>query len=181
MQFKKLSIEGLYLITHNLFNDHRGMFGREFCSKEIDKFFKYSPKFRVAQTNISFNKKKGTLRGFHYQIGKSAETKIITLYQGEIYDVIIDLRKKSKTYKKWASIKINSNKIQSLIIPKGCANAFLTLEDNTSVLYFHSEYYNPSSSKSLNYNDKQFNFDWPYSPMVISDKDKFAPFYKTNK
>jgi dTDP-4-dehydrorhamnose 3,5-epimerase len=171
MQFKKLSIEGLYLITHNLFNDHRGMFGREFCSKEIDKFFKYSPKFRVAQTNISFNKKKGTLRGFHYQIGKSAETKIITLYQGEIYDVIIDLRKKSKTYKKWASIKINSNKIQSLIIPKGCANAFLTLKDNTIVHYITNKNYNKKSERGIRFNNIKYNIKWPLKPKIISKKD----------
>tara|TARA_B100000780_G_scaffold278324_1_gene251472 strand:+ start:301 stop:840 length:540 start_codon:yes stop_codon:yes gene_type:complete len=171
MQFKKLPIEGSFLVTHNLFSDDRGIFGREFCSDVINKFFKYHPKFKISQTNISFNKKRGTLRGFHYQTGSFAETKIITLYQGEIYDVIIDLRKNSKTYNKWQSIKINNNKIQSLIIPEGCANAFLTLKDNTIVHYITNKKYNQKFERGIKYDDPKYKVDWPIKPKKISIKD----------
>ncbi len=177
MKFKKLSIEGLFLVTHNLFKDDRGMFGREFCFKKFNRFLKYTPKLKVSQTNISFNKKSGTLRGFHYQIGSYAETKIITLYQGEIYDVVIDLRKKSKTYKKWQSIKINTNKIQSLIIPKGCANAFLTLKDNTIVHYITNKHYNQKFEKGIKYDDPKYKVKWPFRPKKISSKDLMWPYH----
>lgn len=177
MQFKKLSIEGLFLVTHNLFSDDRGIFGREFCSELMNDSLKYSPKFKVLQTNISLNKKKGTLRGFHYQTGNFAETKIITLYQGEIYDVVIDLRKKSKTYKKWQSVKINSNTIQSLIIPKGCANAFFTLKDNTIVHYITNKKYNQKFERGIKYDDPKYKVKWPFKPNKISSKDLKWPYH----
>ena len=171
MKFKKLAIEGCFLVEHNLYKDDRGMFGREFCADILNKSYKYIPKFKVSQTNISFNKLRGTLRGFHYQAGKSAETKIITLYQGEIYDVIIDLRKNSKTFNKWQGIKINSNKIKSLIVPKGCANAFLTLKNNTIVHYITNKKYNQKLEKGITYDDPKYKVRWPFKPKKISLKD----------
>ena len=174
MQFKKLSIEGLYLITHNLFNDHRGMFGREFCSKEIDKFFKYSPKFRVAQTNISFNKKKGTLRGFHYQKYPFEEEKIIKCLTGRIFDVVIDLRKNSKTYMNYFSTKLNSGN-KMLFIPRGFAHAFQTLEDNTTIMYLHGNKYNPKYQNGIFYNSNEFNIKWPINKKIISTRDRKLP------
>lgn len=172
MKFKKLSIEGSFLIKHDLYKDDRGMFGREFCSDILNKYYKCNPKFKIFQTNISFNTLKGTLRGFHYQVGKSSEIKIITLYQGEIFDVIIDLRKGSKTFNKWQSIKISSNNVHSLIIPKGCANAFLTLKDNTIVHYITNKKYNQSLERGIRYDDPKFNVKWPIKPKKISFKDQ---------
>ena len=179
MKFTEQEIKDLYYIELSSYKDQRGYLKRNICLKELEQnkiFFG-----EIKQSNLSYNAKAKTLRGFHYQCKPYREKKIISCLNGSIHNIVIDLRKKSESFLKWKSFLISEKKENAILVPEGCANAFLTLEDNTSVLYFHSEYYNPSSSKSLNYNDKQFNFDWPYSPMVISDKDKFAPFYKTNK
>ena len=169
MIFEKLKIDGAFKITHDLFKDHRGAFGREFC---IDKFSKIlKKKYKVVQTNISFNKKECTLRGFHYQKGSGSEEKIITLLNGAMYDIIVDLRKKSKTYKKWVGIKINEKKITSIFIPKGCANAFLTLKKNSIVHYITNKNYNNKKEDGVRFDDPFFNFRWPKKIKVISKKD----------
>tara|TARA_B100001057_G_C22811886_1_gene935748 strand:+ start:145 stop:666 length:522 start_codon:yes stop_codon:yes gene_type:complete len=170
MKIKKLPIQGSFVIEHNLYKDTRGMFGREFCDKIISKSLKLRS-YKIRQTNISFNKKSGTLRGFHYQIGKSAETKIITLYKGAIYDVILDLRKNSPTFKKWHSLKIKEDKICSIIVPKGCANAFLTLKDDSIIHYITNKNYNKKLERGVRYNDARYNIKWPSKPKIISKKD----------
>lgn len=169
MIFKKLKIHGAYKITHNLFKDHRGAFGREFCSDQFYKILK--KRYRVLQTNVSFNSKKYTLRGFHYQKDFFSEDKIITLLNGEIYDIIVDLRKKSKTYKKWIGIKMNHKKITSLFIPKGCANAFLTLKNNSIIHYITNKNYNKYKENGIRFDDPLFNFKWPKKIKIISKKD----------
>ena len=171
MKFKKLKIKGAFLIKHSLFKDTRGKFGREFCSEIIDKNLKLKFKYKAEQTNISFNYKRGTLRGFHYQIGKSAETKILSVYQGEIFDVILDLRKNSKTFNKWVYLKINSKNMQSIIIPEGCSNAFITLKKNTIVHYITNKKYNKKLERGVRYNDPKFRIKWPLRPKKISNKD----------
>jgi dTDP-4-dehydrorhamnose 3,5-epimerase len=111
------------------------------------------------------------LRGFHYQIGKYSEIKIIKCLKGKIYDIIVDLRKKSPTYKKFICVRLDDKNDKSILFPKGCANAFLTLESNTLVIYYTNNYYNKSSERGLRYNDSNFNFNWPKKPKIISKKD----------
>ena len=171
MKFKKLKIKGAFLIKHSLFQDDRGKFGREFCSEMFKKNLKLKLKYKVSQTNISINKNSGTLRGFHYQIGKSAEIKIISVYQGEIFNVILDLRKNSKSYKKWICFKINSKKVHSFVIPEGCANAFITLKKDTIVHYITNKKYNKKNERGVRYNDPKFKIKWPLIPKTISNKD----------
>ena len=177
MKFKKLKIKGAFIINHSLYNDDRGRFGREFCYQIFNKYLRLNNKFKVLQTNISFNKKSRTLRGFHYQIGKSAETKVISVYEGEIYDVILDLSKNSKTFKKWIGFKINSKKLQSIIVPKGCANAFITLKNNTIVHYITNKKYNKKLERGMRYDDPEFKIKWPQIPKHISKKDLSWKFY----
>ena len=173
MKFIKQDIKGVFLINHKKFEDKRGIFSRIYCKKFFNKL-----KFNPVQTNVSFNKKKHTLRGFHYQISKSSEKKLVTCIKGKIYDIVIDLRKNSKTYKKWISFELNAKSLYSIFIPPGCANAFLTLEKETIVFYHTSNFYNFLNERGLRYNDPSLNLKWPKKIRVISKKDKNFPLIK---
>ena len=172
MKFISQHIKDLFLIIPDLHSDNRGVFRRSFC-KEI--FEKNGVNFNSLQGNISENFNKHTLRGFHYQSSPSDESKIITCVTGALFNIVLDLRKKSKTYKQWSSLEIDSNKRQSIYVPAGCASAFLTLEDNTIVHYYMNDLYNPNTYKGIRYNDPSFSFKWPYEPKIISEKDLNLP------
>ena len=169
MIFKKQKISGVYLIKPEPYSDSRGFFRRHFCKKE----FKYNKiDTNIEQCNVSENFKKGTLRGFHYQTGKSSEDKTLSCLKGSVYDIVVDLRKNSKTFGKWQSFYLNEKNKLSVHIPKGCANAFLTLENNCLIHYYCSNNYNPKKEKGIRYNDPFFKFRWPIKIFHISDKDK---------
>ena len=167
MKLIKTKISGVYIIKDNPFKDNRGVFTRVFCEKEIEK----RTKFKLKQSNLSFNKSKYTLRGFHYQIGKFAEKKILKCIKGKIYDIVVDLRKNSPTYKKYISIILDSKNNKSLLLPKGCANAFLTMTNNSIILYYTNKFYNKKFERGLRFNDPTFKFKWPKIPRIISKKD----------
>ena len=169
MIFSELPIKGAWLIKPTLYEDDRGIFRRSFCK---DEYAKYGLEINMCQGNISENPYFGTLRGFHYQIGAYKEAKTITCITGSIYDVIIDLRKNSPTFLKHTILEISSMDRKSIYIPKGCANAWMTLENNTIIHYYMSSIYKPGFDKGIRYNDEFFNIKWPYSPKFISDKDK---------
>jgi len=177
MKFIKQKIEGVYIIIPKVFKDERGIFRRHFCRDQLKK---KQICFKVLQANVSINYKKGTLRGFHYQKGPFAEDKTLSCINGEIFDIVIDLRKKSKTYMKWLCFKLNDKNKFSLHIPKGCANSFLTLKNNTIVHYYCSQNYNPKYEAGINYKDPMFKFNWPITPRIISSKDKNIPFLKNS-
>ena len=174
MKIMKNKIKGSYLITLNQFKDKRGLFMRLF-DKKIFKNFKISS--NIVQTNYSFTKKKGSIRGFHYQKYPFKEMKAVTCLKGKIYDVILDLRKNSKTYKKWQSFNLDDKNKQILIVPEGCAHAFQSLKDNVEIMYFCSKSYNPQKEAGVRWNDKKFNIKWPLKLSGISDKDKFWKDY----
>jgi dTDP-4-dehydrorhamnose 3,5-epimerase len=174
MKFQKTKIYGVYIIKPSLFKDKRGVFRRHFCKIE---FKKKNIDNKILQSNISENKYKGTLRGFHYQTYPYSEAKTLSCIKGEIYDVVIDLRKKSKTYKKWISIKLNEKNRFSIHVPKGCANAFLTLKNNCIIHYYCSQKFFPNKEKGIKYNDKSFRIKWPFKPKIISKKDNNHPTY----
>ena len=135
MKIYKNKIKGSFTIYPDVIKDARGYFTRIFCSKEIKK------KFKIVQSNSSFSKKKGTMRGLHYQTKPFEEAKLVHCVSGSIYDVIIDLRKKSPTYLKWESFEISSKNKNLLFIPKGCAHGFLTTANNTCVIYHIDNFY----------------------------------------
>ena len=179
MNFKKLSIADAYIIEPNTFYDERGVFRRAFCS---DTFRDNALDKQVSQANISENYKKHTLRGFHYQLEPHSEAKTLTCVSGSVYDIVVDLRPKSETYLKWAAVKLTKENRCSLHVPKGCANSFLTLENNTTMVYFSSNNYNPKHEKGLRYNDPTFKFKWPVNePKFISKKDASWPDYILHK
>lgn len=168
MIFKETKLKGAFIIEPERLEDERGLFARTFCQKE---FKKYGLNFSIVQCNISFNKKKGTLRGMHYQVAPHEEAKIVSCIRGAIYDVIIDLRKDSPTYCKWFAVKLTVENYKMFYIPKGFAHGFQTLEDDTMVFYQMSEFYHPECAQGARWNDPAFGIEWPVSVKIISEKD----------
>ena len=168
MKFLKQSLSDVYIIEPEPFKDNRGALRRHFCENE---FKENGLMNSIKQTNISENIKTNTLRGFHYQYPPYGENKVISCVKGRIFDIIVDLREESTTYLKWQSFEISEENRRSLYVPKGCANAYLTQDDNTWILYYHSEFYSPGNEGGIRFNDPFFKFIWPNNPAVISDRD----------
>jgi len=178
MKFEELEINGAYLIHSEPFEDERGIFRRNYCKKEFEDNGIISV---VAQANISENNFKYTLRGFHYQLPPYGEGKTMTILKGRIYDIIVDLRKESSTYLKWISLELSPDMRTSFHVPPGCANAFLTMENETLVHYYCSHAYKADAERGIHYNDPLFKFKWPVDkPLHISDKDANWPDYNTD-
>lgn len=169
MKFYQQEIPGVYLIECEPVRDERGLFFRNFCQKE---FHEHGLESKIVQTNISQNHKMHTLRGFHYQEKPFQEHKTMFCLSGSIQDVIVDLRPGSATFLKWQTFDLTADVPVALHLPAGCANAFLTLKDNTSILYYMSEFYAPGSYKGFRYNDPYFKIKWVHEPEVITDKDR---------
>ncbi len=168
MNFKKTPIQDVVLIEPEKHEDDRGNFCRTFDKNQL--FHQYID-FTIVQTSLSFNKKKGTLRGMHYQDTPYMEEKIVQCVKGSIYDVILDLRPYSKTYNKWHCFKLNENNNYLLYIPIEVAHGFQTLEDNTTVLYYMNQEYHSESAKTIQYNDKKYNIKFPLPITSISEND----------
>ena len=172
MNFIEQKIKGVFLIEPSSFVDDRGIFRRHFCFNE---FSQNGITDKVKQANVSENNFAYTLRGFHYQQYPHGEGKTLSCLKGSIYDIIVDLRKESETYLQWISFDLDANNRNSIHIPPGCANAFLTLEDNCLIQYYCSNQYAPDFERGIRYNDKNFNFKWPVEPKIISEKDNNHP------
>jgi dTDP-4-dehydrorhamnose 3,5-epimerase len=174
MKFFETKLKDAYIIEVEKNIDERGFFAR---SWDINEFKKNKINEKIVQCNISFNKKIGTLRGMHFQKKPYQESKLVRCTKGKIYDVIIDLRKESDTFKKWTSIELSENNFKMLYVPKGFAHGFQTLEDNTEVFYQMSEFYKPKYSSGYRWDDNIFKIKWPITPPIISDKDLlYKPF-----
>jgi dTDP-4-dehydrorhamnose 3,5-epimerase len=177
MIFTETTLQGAYIIDVELQADSRGLFARTFCAKEFEK---YGLKASTAQCNLSFNHKKGTLRGFHYQVSPATETKLVRCTQGSIYDVIIDMRPDSPTYLKHFGVELSAENRRALYIPEMFAHAYQALTDGAEVVYQVGEFYTPGYEKGLNYSDPFFAVEWPLPVTVISDKDAAWPLFKSN-
>ena len=169
MKFHTIDLEGAYVIEPEPLEDERGFFARSFCSKE---FKDHGLDFSIVQSSISYNKKNGTLRGMHYQIAPFQEEKLVSCIRGAIYDVIIDLRSDSRTYRKWFSIELAVKNYRMLYIPKGFAHGFQTLEDDTAVFYQISESYHPECARIIRWDDPAFGIKWPKTKVrIMSERD----------
>ena len=174
---KETEIANAWTIEINSFNDFRGSFLNLFRNQDLS-FKKVWGDRNINQVNISRNLKSGTTRGLHLQLRNASEAKIINCLKGEIFDVVVDLRKDSKTYGKWVSIYLSSEKQNAIFVPEGCAHGFQTLEDNTEVIYFHSGNWDKDSESGIIWNDPVVGIKWPMSPTFISEKDLSLPFLK---
>ena len=172
MKFTELELSGVWLIQPEPFTDERGSFFRHFCAEE---FARHGIVTTMLQGNISINPHLGTLRGFHYQLKPFEEAKTLSCMTGAIYDVVVDLRRKSPTFMQWIAVELSATKPGSLHIPHGCANAWLTTASHTTVHYYMSELYAAEAYRGFRYNDPAFNIRWPMEPKVISDKDRHLP------
>ena len=172
MKFHQQKLRGVVLIEPEPYTDERGLFRRQFCQREFSEAGLMAD---IKQCNVSENKSRNTLRGFHYQLPPHAESKVLSCMKGAVHDIVIDLRKGSETWLKWQSFKLTEENRLSLYVPAGCANAYLTLRDDTWIFYYHSEFYAPGAEGGIRYDDPLFNFDWPARPEVISDKDRNIP------
>lgn len=177
MIFKKTKLDGVYTIQIEKLEDERGFFARMWDKEE---FQKHNLNSNIAQCNISFNRKKGTVRGMHYQIDPYAEAKLVHCIRGKIYDVTIDLRKNSSTFEKWQGIEIGEEDHTIIYIPEGLAHGFQTLENNTVIFYQMSQFYMPEYAKGIRWNDNYFEIDWPIKSSTISKKDLSYQPYKSN-
>lgn len=177
MKFKETMFAGCYLIQLEPIKDDRGFFARSWCARE---FAKHGLQDVFVQCNISYNERKGTLRGLHLQKTPYGESKLIRCSRGAIYDVVLDLRKSSSTYRKWQSFHLSEENGDMLYIPEGFAHGFQTLQANTEVLYQMGQFYNPDYSSGVRWNDPSFNFVWPIEEdKVISSKDMNYEDYDT--
>lgn len=173
MIFNPTKLEGVWIVEMEPRVDERGFFARNFAKEEFEK---KGIKYDIVHINRSLNKLKGTTRGFHYQLAPKGEDKILQCLRGRIFDVVIDLRKNSATYLQWISLELNPEKKNMVLCPKGCANAIQTLEDDSELQYFVTEYYSPEHERGIRWNDPYFKIDWPIkTPSVISDKDASWP------
>ncbi len=167
-------LKGAFIIEPERLEDDRGFFARSWCKREFEAH-RLNPK--LVQCNISFNKKKSTLRGMHYQVAPCEEARLVRCTMGAIYDVIIDLRPDSKTFKQWFFIELTAKDRKMFYIPEGFAHGFLTLENNTEVFYQRSECYTPECARGIRWNDPAFDIKWPADVTIISEKDAQYPDY----
>lgn len=172
MLFTQTPLQGAYVIEINKIGDDRGFFGRSWCRKEMQQAGLDTD---MAQINTSLSRQRGTLRGLHFQLAPFQENKMIRCTRGAVFDVIVDLRPESPTFRQWFGIELTADNHKALYSPKGFAQGFITLQDDTEITYFASEFYAPGKDRGVRYNDPQFGIQWPLPPVVISDKDQNWP------
>ena len=172
MKFTETPLKDAFIINSEPLIDSRGMFERIFCKNEFNKI---GLKREIVQINHSLTKKKGSIRGMHYQIPPFAETKMVRCIKGSVFDVIVDIRKCSETFLKWQGEILSSENMKIIYIPEGFAHGFQTLEDDCELLYFHTEFYNNNYERAIRHNDPLINIKWKIDITEISEKDKNHP------
>jgi dTDP-4-dehydrorhamnose 3,5-epimerase len=171
MIFSETKLAGAYVVDIDPQKDNRGHFARVFCE---DEFSTHGLEFSVVQASLSFNAKRGTLRGLHFQYPPAAETKYVRCIRGALVDVIVDLRPESVTYLDHLLIELSAENGRGLYIPERFAHGFITLQDDTEVSYFIGNAYTPAAQGALRYNDPRLAIDWPLPVSSISDRDRQA-------
>jgi len=169
MEFLKTKLPGVFEIQIEAKPDERGFFARTWCQNEFES---QGLAGKLVQCSLSFNKRKGTLRGMHYQIAPHEETKVVRCTQGAVYDVVLDLRPGSPAFKNWTGVELTAEKRNMIYVPQGCAHGFLTLEDRCEVIYQMSEFQYAESSRGVRWDDPAFQIEWPTEVEVISERDR---------
>ena len=172
MTFIETALKGAFIIEPELIHDQRGFFASIWSQKEFANHGLGAP---VVQANLSLNKRRGTLRGMHFQIRPHQEAKLVRCTAGSIFDAIIDLREDSPSFHQWVGVELSISNHLMLYVPEGFAHGFQTLEDNTEVAYQISEYYHPESARGVRWDDPAFGINWPVPVTVISERDRHHP------
>lgn len=176
MLFSPTDIAGAYRIDIQPSEDSRGFFARTWCVKELSE---HGLDTALDQCSVSFNRKRGTVRGMHYQVPPHEENKLVRCTRGSIFDVVLDLRPDSPSFRKWQSFELTAGNHRALYIPKGCAHGLQTLEDDTEVLYMISAPYAPDASRGVRWNDPAFGITWPLKDVIVSDRDAALPLFSS--
>jgi len=158
--------------------DERGFFARSWCQREFEAHGLNSD---LAQCNVSFNTRRGTLRGIHYQAAPHEETKVVRCTKGAIYDVVVDLRPDSSTFRRWIGVTLTAASRHMIYVPKGCAHGFLTLENDTEIFYQMSQFYDAGSARGVRWDDPAFQIAWPERVEVISERDRTYPDFDSDE
>jgi dTDP-4-dehydrorhamnose 3,5-epimerase len=169
MFFIDTALKDAYIIELDRREDNRGFFALTWSQIDFEQKGLVS---KVVQSNLSYNHTQGTLRGMHFQHAPFSETKLVRCIRGSIYDVIVDIRPSSPTFKQWVGVELTADNRRAVYVPEGCAHGFQTLEDNCDVLYQVSQFYTPSAQAGLPYNDPAFAIVWPLPVSIISDRDR---------
>ena len=172
MKVVSTDIEDLFIIEPQVFGDSRGWFMESWSQKKMEEAGLF---YNFVQDNHSFSALKGTLRGLHFQKGSSSQAKLVRCVKGAVFDVAVDLRKNSKTYKKWVGCILSEENKKQFLIPRGFAHGFLTLTDNVEFVYKADNYYDPQADRNIIWNDEDINVDWGIENPILSEKDKKAP------
>lgn len=175
MKIEKTSLEGVCIITPQVFGDNRGWFTESY---NAEKFKQIGIDTVFVQDNHSYSAQKGTLRGLHFQNGPMAQTKLLRCIRGKILDVAVDLRKGSPNYKKWVGVELSAENKKMIFIPKGFAHGFLTLSEDVEVQYKVDNFYSREHDRSVRFNDPEIAIDWGEINPILSDKDLNAPLLK---
>ncbi|HXG47284.1 MAG TPA: dTDP-4-dehydrorhamnose 3,5-epimerase [Methylomirabilota bacterium] len=172
MIFTPTPLAGAFVLDLERREDERGFFARTFCAEE---FRAHGLNPRVAQCSVSFNRRRGTLRGLHWQAPPHAEAKLVRCVQGAIYDVIVDLRPGSPTFRRHFALELAAATGRALYVPEGFAHGFQTLAEDTAVFYQMSEFYHPESGRGARWNDPAFGIDWPLANPIVNERDRAYP------
>lgn len=172
MIFTDTALHGAFVLELEKREDSRGFFARTFCQKEFEA---HGLDPAVAQCNIAFNKRRGTLRGLHFQRKPYEEAKLVRCTRGAVYDVIVDLRRDSPTFKRWIGVELSADNRRMLYVPPGFGHSYQTLEDNAEVLYLVSQFYAPDHASGVRYDDPAFAIRWPLEITEISEQDRRWP------
>jgi dTDP-4-dehydrorhamnose 3,5-epimerase len=175
MIFHQTKVAGAFEIHLEPRTDDRGFFARSWCQEE---FQSHGLNPKVAQCSVSFNTRKGTLRGIHYQAAPYPEAKVVRCTQGAIYDLVVDLRPQSPTFKQWVGVTLTAANRHMLYVPEGCGHGFLTLAEDTEVFYQISEFYKPELSRGVRWDDPTFQIVWPTKVEAISERDRTYPNFE---
>lgn len=174
MRLTETKLKGAFIVDLEHRQDHRGFFARTFCAQE---FADQGLRPTVAQCNLSFNYQQGTLRGMHYQVAPATETKLVRCTSGAIYDVVIDLRPNSQTYKLHIGVELTAENRRALYVPEMFAHGYQALTEDAEVIYQVSEFYTPGYERGLRYDDPALGIEWPLPVTEISDKDAAWPLF----
>jgi dTDP-4-dehydrorhamnose 3,5-epimerase len=172
LRFTETTLAGAFVIDIEPRSDDRGFFARTFCAREFEA---RGLKPSIAQANVAFNRRKGALRGLHFQYPPSAETKLVRCTRGAVLDVIVDLRPESPTYLQHVSVELTADTHRTLYVPERFAHGYQVLEDRTETIYLMGEFYTPSAAGGLHYSDPRLGIVWPLPPVDLTERDQAWP------
>lgn len=172
MRFEATKIPGVVVVEPDRVEDERGFFARVWCRRD---FAEHGLRPELAQCSISWNRRSGTLRGMHFQAAPHAEAKLVRVTRGAVFDVAVDLRPDSPTFRRWFGCELSESNRRMLYVPEGLAHGFLTLAEGTEVFYQISEFHHPEAARGVRFDDPAFAIEWPARPVVISERDRSYP------